>query len=163
MGYTHYFRQLKPVSDQQWGLFTSLVTDVFLLMQNRDLLGLCIQICDVQGVALLQRSDELFCRTAPGSQNCIAFNGYELLGLDHEAFVLCQHTPRSWFCKTAAKPYDFMVKATLILANTCCPDCYDISSDGDELDWLPVLQWLRQHIDSRCSLPAKIAPNPLLS
>jgi len=158
MGYTHYFKQLKPVADQQWTLFTAQVANVFLLIQNRDVLGQETVICDSTGTIVLRKCDELFRRTAPGSQNCISFNGYRLLDLDHESFLLCQHVQRDWFCKTAAKPYDFLVVATLILANTYCPDCYEISSDGEERDWLPVLQWLREHIDPRCSLPQRIEP-----
>jgi len=158
MGYTHYFKQVKPVTNQQWMLLTAQVANVYLLVQGREPLDRKLWICDYAGDAVLHDCNQLFCSTAPGGQNCISFNGYGALEQDHESFLLCQQEQRDWFCKTAAKPYDFLVVATLILANTYCPDCYDISSDGDELDWLPVLQWLREHIDPRCSLPQRIEP-----
>lgn len=72
----------------------------------------------------------------------IAFNG---VGDDgHETFWLERHGHGFNFCKTAEKPYDVVVVATLIVADAIAPGVLLISSDGDPAEWEPGLTLARQ-------------------
>jgi hypothetical protein len=62
------------------------------------------------------------------SANRVCFNGYENLDLDHETFSI-ERAIESEFCKTARKPYDLLVVATLIAASQMLPG-FTFASDG---------------------------------
>jgi hypothetical protein len=76
----------------------------------------------------------------------IRFNGNEKEGLDCETFSISQDNTKhanvcgskngliSDFIKTARKPYDLMVKISLLRAKHHFPKC-EISSDGNISDW----------------------------
>jgi hypothetical protein len=80
------------------------------------------------------------------SKKDIRFNGNEKEGLDHETFSLSQDSTKQAnacgskndlvfnFCKTNEKPYDFMVKLSLLRLKYYFPEC-DIHSDGSSKDW----------------------------
>ncbi|MEZ3416208.1 hypothetical protein HP563_14250 [Pantoea dispersa] len=64
-------------------------------------------------------------------QPAISFNGEEKEDLEYESFFPGQQSSGSEFCQTSLnwspdRPYDFMVKATLLLAHRFCIGCYDI-------------------------------------
>jgi hypothetical protein len=83
----------------------------------------------------------------------IAFNG---VGEgSHESLVIDRKRPplESWqtredrglgFCKTARKPYDLAVTATLAYLSTVYEGLYDVSSDGDGRDWLNGVEAARR-------------------
>jgi hypothetical protein len=63
----------------------------------------------------------------------IVFNG---VGADaHETFFVSADGVDFNFCKTAQKPYDIAVTASLIHAKKVFGDNIKISSDGDWSDW----------------------------
>jgi hypothetical protein len=62
------------------------------------------------------------------------FNGIEDDG--HETLCAIRDVPGFNFCKTARKPYDTCVTASLLLLNLVSKDDLIISSDGDREDWL---------------------------
>jgi hypothetical protein len=63
----------------------------------------------------------------------IVFNG---VGADsHESFYVSADGVDFNFCKTAQKPYDIAVTASLIHAKKVFGDKIKISSDGDWSDW----------------------------
>jgi hypothetical protein len=78
----------------------------------------------------------------------IWFNGNDKEGLSHETFSI------HWFnrggsgrdfCKTARKPYDFLVSfALLTFASFFSPEVFSFSSDGDEEDWSEARQFYRE-------------------
>lgn len=63
--------------------------------------------------------------------------------LGHETFDF-RRVVHHEFCKTARKPYDLMVCAVLILAKFYLKDIR-VSSDGDEDDWKPALEFVGKH------------------
>ncbi len=77
----------------------------------------------------------------------IYFNGDESKDLDHETFYF-PFTGEDFnfnFCKTARKPYDFMVCITLLsLKNNVTG--FSFSSDGDKEDWEPAVKYYEEHI-----------------
>lgn len=68
----------------------------------------------------------------------ISFNGWKPNEEDHETFHLDYNEENTdfQFCKTARKPYDTVVTATLIAAHLMSKGKIKISSDGDAEDWL---------------------------
>lgn len=65
--------------------------------------------------------------------NEIVFNGKAENGEDHETFALASK-PKGDFCKTARKPYDEFVGASLLILKDYLGDQVDIDSDGSEGD-----------------------------
>lgn len=151
MGYTHYFTQKKQPTDEQWHQLCQQVTVVVKLI--RKMPEYRFSVCDGLGEKKIRLVEELF----TDNGRTIAFNGDARLGLDHETFLLSQKCDTSFnFCKTARKPYDFLVTAILILVNHHCPDCYRICSDGEKQEWEPVLHWLNTHLGKQYKLPRNI-------
>ena len=78
----------------------------------------------------------------------VAFNGDASRGHDHESFVFKieeGHERKFHFCKTARKPYDFFVCLAL-LSMVKNLEGIEISTDGDEQDWQPAINFYEQHI-----------------
>lgn len=82
------------------------------------------------------------------------FNGDKSADLDHEAFALNvfeMHGYRSQsemaekgvfgFCKTARKPYDFVVCVSLMIIKHHLGKDFSVSSDGSLSDWKPAIEY----------------------
>ena len=54
---------------------------------------------------------------------------------EHETFIFAKTLDEFNFCKTAGKPYDMVVTASLIYAKKILGDALTIKSDGRWLDW----------------------------
>lgn len=67
-------------------------------------------------------------------------------GNDHEDFTLREHyNENNWgSCKTARKPYDVVVVASLILLKHYLKQDFQVDSDGDRQDWLEGLYLVRE-------------------
>lgn len=151
MGYTHYFSQNKQPTDEQWQALKEKVTRVYDVM--RTIPAERFRVCDGSGEIPIRQALDLF--TEQGQSIC--FNGAAKLEQDHETFYLTQKCNKNFeFCKTARKPYDFLVVAVLILADYYCPNCYNISSDGSKDDWHPVSEWLAKYLLKAYPLPKNI-------
>ena len=78
----------------------------------------------------------------------ICFNGDDEGGIElsHETFYFNVDEPSDFeFCKTARKPYDFMVCICLIaLANNL--ENFSFSSDGDKEDWEPAINFYKLNV-----------------
>jgi len=112
MGYTHYFKNPKGFSDEQWNAFTK---DVKRILKNTD----------IPIVGPLGEKD-----TKPIIDNTkVAFNGLE--EDSHETLYITKDKDDFSFCKTAQKPYDKVVVDVLKSARNFQP-CIELSSDGDE-------------------------------
>ena len=94
MGYTHYFTN-KKASPKQWELFADTVTELIEASTSK--------ICNGFGKDSPKIDDR-----------CIAFNGDASKELDHETFSIDNENCTWDFCKTARKPYDEVVVASLI-------------------------------------------------
>jgi hypothetical protein len=124
MGYTHFWRRpekLDPETFVAWG------TDVIAIMNASEM-----PLAGWDGTGKPETSPER-----------VSFNG---VGEDaHETFevTLVEHA-ESWqsrdlgpvfrFCKTAYKPYDVVVTASLVALKDRFPTI-EVSSDGDRQDW----------------------------
>jgi hypothetical protein len=76
----------------------------------------------------------------------IWFNGDQKKGLDNETFIFNPINDADFeFCKTARKPYDFVVCCVLIsLVNRMRG--FTMSSDGDIDDWEPAIEFYEKMI-----------------
>lgn len=116
MGYTHYFADL--VTDE------AFAKDVAAVVEAAEAHG--IRICGPMG------DGEPFV-----GADAISLNGDAEEGLDHETFYLPAEPDGFNFCKTARKPYDAVVVATLIRAIVTGQEGWEgIGSDGTWSDWV---------------------------
>lgn len=169
MGYTHYFRQHCSASDAGWAELKAQLRKAFLHLPatSSSAGGFYgahpLEIADSLGEELISDPGELF-RLARDVDDfvgeAIIFNGSERAEMDHDTFLLTQQKQAEpslfRFCKTARKPYDWLVVATLILAHNECPGVWEISSDGGREDWAPVAQWLASVLGKEIKLPAGV-------
>lgn len=119
MGYTHYFKQSKPVSDKQWEAFEK---DAKILLEYAPKhLGIILVSNDSNGIIL--------------NSERINMNGDPDRNLDHETFYMDKDYKEFNFCKTNQKPYDLIVCSLLLLAHEHMPNHHDICSDGNFEDW----------------------------
>ena len=128
MGYTHYWYQTRDFTRDEWSVISSAVNS---LIDATD-----VPLGNWEGSS----------GTVPDiTPDWIRFNGID--EDSHETFALERikgapeeyqsPTPGTFaFCKTAAKPYDVIVVAALIIANHLAPGALSVSSDGDWDDWL---------------------------
>ena len=116
MGYTHYFTTNDTLDHDKFKQFSNDVQSII----------------DSANIPLAYEYD------APNDKpiinhETIRFNGVADDG--HETFLLERDNIGFEFCKTAYKPYDFIVTAVLSLAKYYFNNDIDISSDGDCSDW----------------------------
>lgn len=126
MGYTHYFNQNKPATNDQWD-------------------AICNDFNKLRTVAMLTKAfpiqRECDDTAAPEvSTQFIIFNGIGDAG--HETMFVDKEGNGFQFCKTNNKPYDIAVVALLLLMYHHAPDVWVITSDGDTADWLPAIKFV---------------------
>jgi hypothetical protein len=110
MGYTHYWTVKEPIS-----------ADAFAKIQEG--IKAIIETATEAGIPIADESTD----------GVIAFNG---VGANsHETFVIKVGDTGFNFCKTAEKPYDSVVTASLILLNKELGLEVLISSDGGWHNW----------------------------
>ena len=139
MGYTHYWRQKGDFSQPAW---EKIVNDVKKLVE-------------ISKVPISKDYDTN--KPAVFDENRIWFNG---VGEDgHETFGITrvqgeipsyQSSPekgRFDFCKTAYKPYDLLVCATLLVAKHHAPEIIFVASDGSwEGDWEEARDFVEENL-----------------
>lgn len=132
MGYTHYFQRSLDSNDPE--LYEVLRKRFIELVKKAESEGL--KVADAFG-------EKLGAWQADGER--IAFNGYG--DESCETFSFSQIVPKQpdWredrktffdFTKTAYRPYDYLVCATLMLIKDVYGSQVEISSDGGWDDWL---------------------------
>ena len=144
MGYTHYWN-LKNPTTQTKKQFIDVMMDMEIINQN-------LPKFSTTGGGHY-RDYPLIIKGGDGTNNPtfnnkeICFNGDGDQNLDHETFYF-EYTdePLNFsFCKTARKPYDFVVCCTLIsLGNRL--DGFEFSSDGYFEDWEDAFRYYEEHI-----------------
>lgn len=140
MGYTHYFKQNKPVSEQQWKAFQA---DAEVILKH---------VQDNFGIVLMTNDD----KTVLIDSERVNLNGDERQGLDHETFFLEKDYREFNFCKTARKPYDLAVCALLLLAHEHMKEHHDIGSDGSFEEWQEAMQLNADVLGRAYKLPERI-------
>jgi len=158
MGYTHYWKNAKKLDDKAWTNFIKEVKQVYKSLPN-----------EIDGEPLRLNGCYKY-KTPTFSQTRVYFNGEgtlyrvqkseiingkkhkfwntEVSDLGHDTFSIQKKGTSSYtFCKTARKPYDLMVTATLVLyakhfgvINT------NISSDGDLSEWVDGIKLVRDTV-----------------
>ena len=128
MGYTHYYRQQRDYTEQEWDRLIEATKKIFAY-------------CEQNGIILENDSPLSERGIAPiADENMIWFNGQESSGLSHESFVLSQTKGDDFsFCKTAQKPYDNAVCMVLLSSHSIAPEVLEISSDGEFEEWKPII------------------------
>jgi hypothetical protein len=145
MGYTHYwtFDRSKMTQDELKIAFKKAVDEIVNLKNN---LPKEIVIKGGQG-----DGEPIF------SEEEIWFNGNSESDEDHETFGITFEKPEPryqgeivnfGFCKTARKPYDLLVCASLIALNKYMPEAFTYSSDGREEDWKKPKAFYQQFCES---------------
>lgn len=146
MGYTHYFKQNKPVSDEQWNAFKK---DAEVIIKEVGKRNIVLMSNDDNGIII--------------DNNRVNLNGDETEGLDHETFYLEKDYREFNFCKTAAKPYDLAVCSLLLLANEHMPGHHDIASDGQLDDWRDAMELNAKVLGHAYKLPRGVDNSPEVS
>jgi len=131
MGYTHYWKQKRSFTDNEWDTIQRCVKMVIASEEKK---GIVLRSWDGTGKPEV-------------TSEYVSFNGNEDTGDDHETFRVDKNQPKkeSWvsekdyknegafvFCKTARKPYDSAVVMALVVIQEIAPTAIDISSDGDD-------------------------------
>lgn len=115
MGYTHYYTGLRNLTEEERDNLSESIVHIVEATK--------VPLAGWDGANKLAFDDE----------GRVHFNG---VGADgHETFSFPTGDGFN-FCKTASKPYDEVVTAILIAADTICPGAFDISSDGNIEDWV---------------------------
>ena len=141
MGYTHYFKFRKPISqiDNGNNLFKHAVDatkDCIALLPKR----IPFTVYNWDSVALksnkvvkrvsLRLGDGLGEHEPIFRNDLIQFNGWAAKGYDHEPFSINVNDTLSDSCKTAQKPYDVAVCIALLCFKFYFGDDFEFRSDG---------------------------------
>jgi hypothetical protein len=111
MGYTHYWNFNEKPSQEK---FTEFIEGVKQIVATAEEAGIAI-------------GEQVY------ESGYFSFNGVDAGA--HETFSFDIRTQEKDFCKTAQKPYDMAVTASLILAKKIFGEDIEIQSDGDWSDW----------------------------
>jgi len=126
IGYTHYWKYTGVLPEEE---FRSFVIDVEKLVKYprvKDLI--CEEYDEPDAPPYVQ---------AIGVEmglGLVKFNGKGEQG--HETFYFSQRQDGFAFCKTAYKPYDAVVTATLLVAKKHFGDKLEVTSDGSWDEWM---------------------------
>lgn len=131
MGYTHYWRRKGNSLALDHATFAAIVADF------NKLVAALPSTSDTASGAYRDAPLELDNDSTPDEIN---FNGKDdERDLGHEPFEFPRCQPDEFtFCKTARKPYDLLVCATLIVVKKHAP-AVKVSTDGDPEDWAPAV------------------------
>lgn len=134
MGYTHYWTQPRALTADEMAEIGDVVTRLIAEADGKTTktaggyhTNVPLKVRNGLGV------DEPEITTA-----VISFNGDDVGDQGHETFQIAADRPGWDFCKTARKPYDVVVTATL--AYLAARWDFKVSSDGDPDDWVEGLK-----------------------
>lgn len=146
MGYTHYF-DFKPQAGKDYSTqFHNSLMDIKLALRNLPPRSHTAG-GDYQQPITLRGGDGYGEPTF--DKKLIIFNGDGETkdDLSHETFMFNFDSSfeQNNFCKTARKPYDFMACVCLLSFLNRIDD-FRLSTDGDEDDWKPAVDFYEQNI-----------------
>jgi hypothetical protein len=140
MGYTHYISRIieKTNNAGDFDLFVQGFNKLHKVAVNE----LGIEIGD--GIGATKNPEVTLDR--------VSFNGVG--DMSHETFTWARDTNRGYdFCKTALKPYDALVTASLLLLKEIYGDAVQINSDGSWDNWMPGRQLFQMTFDLTPTFP----------
>jgi len=138
MGYTHYWTTKKRFSkEEREEIISSVIKIINNLPEHSESSGAYYTEFPIA----ISLENDVY--TEPLiNVNEIVFNGYGVNpddDLGHESFVYEFGQPKWEFCKTARKPYDYVVQAVLLIMHNVAPDKFRVTSDGFREEW----EWSR--------------------
>jgi hypothetical protein len=124
MGYTHYIRQYRDLTDEEWATFTDCARIIFETSS--------VPLASWDGTGEPMISDDRVSFNGVGSDGCetCAINRTMRELFDYE--VKSGETSVFDFCKTRRRPYDVIVRSIYRLAFDVAPDAFSLSSDGGD-------------------------------
>lgn len=145
MGYSHYLYRKQKLNRKVFKAFSEDVKKALY----------------ASGIPLSYRANGVKVDGFQADESVINFNGVGLNG--HENFyMLANFEPTQYdikdddkyfcFCKTAEKPYDVCVVATLILAKLHFGDDVKVTSDGKKEEWEDGLQLAKKVLNGHLSM-----------
>jgi hypothetical protein len=164
MGYTHYWYRPEELAQDRYRLLAADIRSMLSRLPEHS-----------TSAGSYYADSPLIIRGANGkgmpeiTDTWIAFNGNDEQGqhLGHETMFFPRiYIPEAWegpyaeqgmyfqFCKTARKPYDLLVCATLLAAKFHFP-MIGVYIDGDSQDWAASVAWYRSCFTDR---PLKSGP-----
>ncbi|WP_019025323.1 MULTISPECIES: hypothetical protein [unclassified Thioalkalivibrio] len=169
MGYAHYMKQQRDFTEDEW---SGTVNDIRALQarlpKHSESAGGYYRDAPlaITGLDPDLPAEQIY----DPKHETIAFNGCapgdggDEEDLSHESFSLnrlkdSQHSLEG-FCKTARKPYDLMVCASLIVAEDRAPGALRIRSDGDPGEWAPAQAFAEQVLGRPLKIPGGVYPTP---
>ena len=156
MGYTHYFTA-KKFTNKEWDEIISTVKTLYENMPEYSSSGseyseyqLKLSGCFKYEHPIFN-NERIHFNGSNGLQRVKMYEGgwkdaisEDPMDLAHETFSLVKKGCID-SCKTARKPYDFMVQAVLIVAKCVAPTKITVTSDGDNDDWADAFKFVSQH------------------
>lgn len=159
MGYTHYYSITKEIEQEKWDNFIKDVLKIKRhLPKHSESSGgyyktepLYLNGCTENKFAIFDSERILFNggNTSAQKRKKDKNGYYEIDELGHETFYIKRTGGVNYFCKTARKPYDFMVQAVLLIAKYHFGKNFHISSDGDEEEWEVVYKFVKKYVPVR--------------
>jgi len=150
MGYTQYIKYYTTELDQErWNKFTK---NCRVLLKN--LPEKSVVHDEYENAPLIITGCGRYKRPQFTKEH-VWFNGggeFNNDTLDHETCVIRRKRDKDEmfdFCKTAQKPYDFMVCAVFFLLQAYFPKEVHISSDGDYEEWEDAIEWVKKLVPSK--------------
>lgn len=143
------FQQLKAVPDYIWEQLCTEVKPLVELAQE-----LQITLCNNYGEVIYDQINELFIYCDNYQSRAICFNGDLSKNLDCEVFTLTQSlTNKYQWCRTDDKPYDWLVRAILIVASSHYPSYWLVDSVNDKAVWQQVKADIAYYLGINYDLP----------
>lgn len=157
MGYTHYFEQVVVVDADAWRKITDDFRKLAANLPAQGVSGEPLALV-VEGDQALIVDDEMIFFQGAGKEL-----GYETFVLTRDGSTQVEEYRLQegkkfpfTFCKTARRPYDLVVCATLIVVNRYAEGAYLIDSDGSTREWEPALEWVTEALGSGYEIPARV-------
>lgn len=138
MGYTHYWRQVRDLTETEWDDLIAVTKDIMW----RSGVELADPMGNVLGGEVISSKEIAFNGIAEDSHESFVLNRVMRELYDYEKGMMQEDPGVFDFCKTARKPYDTVVTAVLIAAVAITGDAYVVSSDGYAEDWEEGMQLL---------------------
>lgn len=120
MGYTHYWRINRRLTDQEWFAFADGVERLVTRVNRSGKTKLTYEYHD-------NRKPQI-------DDNVVRFNGFGDHG--YETFLVSRNGVGFAFCKTQWRSYDLAVTACLAALAAIAPDAVEVRSDGDYDAWI---------------------------
>lgn len=164
MGYTHYYRMRRDMTEDEFKRFGQDVERLIAALPNNCGAFNTRYALPAEGNPSDQRPLMIVAEVTKSGfivdKNEVGFNGAGFEDAGHESFWVersmkgaaewemnSTKTERFMFTKTAHKPYDVLVCAVLLVLKDVAPDAWVVTSDGEVPQWAPSARFASQVLD----------------